>query len=108
MTSPLGAVVRGVSRIAVAGLVAVVRAYQFCISPLLRPSCRFMPTCSEYTIEALKIHGVLRGLALSVWRILRCNPYGGSGYDPVPLQKKDSADCVDYADKAEGNGKERK
>ena len=84
MTSPLGRAVRGVSRIAVAGLVAVVRAYQFVIRPLLGPCCRFEPTCSEYTVEALKVHGVLRGLALSVWRILRCNPYGGHGYDPVP------------------------
>ncbi|WP_084607785.1 membrane protein insertion efficiency factor YidD [Prevotella dentasini] len=48
------------------------------------PSCRFTPTCSEYARQALLKHGPIKGLALAVWRILRCNPWGGSGYDPVP------------------------
>lgn len=58
--------------------------YQKFISPMIPPSCRFTPTCSQYAIEALKKHGPVKGLALAVWRILRCNPWGGSGYDPVP------------------------
>lgn len=65
-------------------LVAPIRFYRAFISPLTPPSCRFTPTCSQYAIEALRKHGPLRGLALAVWRILRCNPWGGSGYDPVP------------------------
>jgi len=58
--------------------------YRNVISPFTPPSCRFTPTCSEYALEALKKHGPFKGLALAVWRILRCNPWGGSGYDPVP------------------------
>lgn len=58
--------------------------YQRCISPFTPPSCRFTPTCSEYAHQALKKHGPIKGLALAIWRILRCNPWGGSGYDPVP------------------------
>ncbi|MCQ2114288.1 MAG: membrane protein insertion efficiency factor YidD [Bacteroidaceae bacterium] len=58
--------------------------YRRCISPLLPPSCRFTPTCSEYALEALRKHGPLKGTLLAIWRILRCNPWGGSGYDPVP------------------------
>lgn len=62
--------------------------YRAAISPLLPPSCRYTPTCSQYTIEALKKHGPLKGLYLSVIRILSCNPWGGSGYDPVPEPKE--------------------
>ena len=58
--------------------------YQTCISPYTPPSCRFTPTCSEYAKQALRKHGPVKGLYLAVWRILRCNPWGGSGYDPVP------------------------
>lgn len=58
--------------------------YQTCISPFTPPSCRFTPTCSEYAKQALRKHGPIKGLYLAVWRILRCNPWGGSGYDPVP------------------------
>lgn len=58
--------------------------YRYCISPLKPPSCRFTPTCSEYTIEAIKKHGPIKGLWLAVKRISRCHPWGGSGYDPVP------------------------
>lgn len=54
------------------------------LSPLLPNACRYTPTCSEYGIEALKKHGVIRGLFYSVKRILSCNPWGGHGYDPVP------------------------
>ena len=61
--------------------------YQHFITPYTPPSCRFTPTCSEYARQALLIHGPVKGLALAVWRILRCNPWGGSGYDPVPPRK---------------------
>jgi putative membrane protein insertion efficiency factor len=65
-------------------LVLPIRFYQLAISPLLGPSCRFTPTCSEYARQALMKHGPIKGLYLAIWRILRCNPWGGSGYDPVP------------------------
>ena len=58
--------------------------YQTCISPFTPPSCRFTPTCSEYAKQALRKHGPIKGLYLAVRRILRCNPWGGWGYDPVP------------------------
>lgn len=58
--------------------------YQKCVSPYTPPSCRFVPTCSEYARQAIVTHGPLKGLLLAVWRLLRCNPWGGSGYDPVP------------------------
>jgi len=68
-------------------LIIPVRFYQFTISPLFPPACRHVPTCSQYTIEALKIHGPIRGLWLSFKRIIRCHPWGTSGYDPVPPPK---------------------
>lgn len=58
--------------------------YRAVISPYLPPSCRFTPTCSEYALEALRRHGPFKGLWLTVRRICRCHPWGGSGYDPVP------------------------
>ncbi len=65
-------------------LILLVRFYQICISPLKPPTCRFTPTCSAYAIEALRKHGPVKGLYLTVKRLLRCHPWGGSGYDPVP------------------------
>lgn len=73
-------------------LISVIRFYRYFISPLLSPNCRYLPTCSEYFIEALKINGVYKGLFLGIKRILRCHPIkilgGKSGYDPVPNLKK--------------------
>jgi len=65
-------------------LIIPVKIYQKLISPMLPPSCRYVPTCSTYAIEALKKHGPIKGLYLAIKRILSCHPWGGSGYDPVP------------------------
>ena len=61
-----------------------IRFYQMCISPLLPPRCRFMPTCSQYAQQAILKYGAVKGGMLAARRILRCHPLGGSGYDPVP------------------------
>ncbi len=66
-------------------LLLPIRFYKACISPLFPPSCRFTPTCSQYAMEAIQIRGPWVGLRLSIKRILRCHPWGGSGYDPVPF-----------------------
>ncbi|MBO7313096.1 MAG: membrane protein insertion efficiency factor YidD [Alistipes sp.] len=73
-----------VKRLLALPFIILVRFYQLCISPLKPPSCRFTPTCSQYAIEALCKHGPIKGLYLTVRRLLRCHPWGGSGYDPVP------------------------
>ncbi|MBD5268068.1 MAG: membrane protein insertion efficiency factor YidD [Bacteroides sp.] len=65
-------------------LILSIRFYQICISPMFPPACRFTPSCSAYAIEAIRVHGALRGSLLAIRRILRCHPWGGSGYDPVP------------------------
>lgn len=61
-----------------------VRAYRALLSPFLQPACRFYPTCSDYTLQALERHGALKGAWLAMRRISRCHPWGGSGLDPVP------------------------
>ncbi len=65
-------------------LLLPIKFYQKCISPLTPPMCRFTPTCSNYAVEAIKKHGPIKGFWLALKRIARCNPWGGSGYDPVP------------------------
>lgn len=65
-------------------LIWLVKGYQRYISPLTPPTCRYSPTCSQYTVEALQKHGLLKGGWLALKRIASCNPWGGSGYDPVP------------------------
>jgi putative membrane protein insertion efficiency factor len=65
-------------------LIFLVRAYQFAISPLLVGGCRFVPSCSEYAVEAIQRHGPWRGTRLTVRRVLRCRPGATGGYDPVP------------------------
>lgn len=62
----------------------LIRGYQLALSPFLASCCRFGPTCSEYALEAVDKHGVLRGAWLAARRLLRCQPWGGSGFDPVP------------------------
>ena len=65
-------------------IVGLIRGYQYFISPLVPPSCRFEPTCSHYAMTALKRHGAVVGLALALWRVLRCNPFCPGGVDDVP------------------------
>ena len=65
-------------------LVLPIRFYRRFLSPLKPRTCRFKPTCSAYAQEAIGVHGVIRGSGLAIWRILRCNPFGGTGYDPIP------------------------
>lgn len=72
-----------ISHTAVRLLILPIKFYQRFISPLTPPACRFTPTCSQYAIEALRKHGPVKGLYLAIRRILRCHPWGGSGYDPV-------------------------
>ncbi|MGO8705727.1 MAG: membrane protein insertion efficiency factor YidD [Candidatus Brocadiia bacterium] len=64
-------------------LIALVRAYQKGLSPLLGPRCRFYPSCSQYMIEAIRTRGAVRGALKGAWRLLRCNPFSPGGYDPV-------------------------
>jgi putative membrane protein insertion efficiency factor len=65
-----------------------IKRYKKFISPLLGKHCKYYPTCSEYAVEAIEIHGVAKGLALAAFRILRCNPWAKGGYDPVPPLKQ--------------------
>ncbi|NCC08753.1 MAG: membrane protein insertion efficiency factor YidD [Clostridia bacterium] len=69
-------------------LIWLIKGYKKFISPLLGHNCRFYPTCSSYAIEALQIHGFFKGSLLAIWRILRCNPFGKPGLDPVPPKGK--------------------
>lgn len=62
----------------------LIRAYQLLVSPLLLPSCRYLPSCSDYAAEAIATHGAPYGTWLALRRLARCHPWGGSGYDPVP------------------------
>ena len=64
-------------------LIKFIKLYKFLISPFIGHSCRYLPTCSEYSIEALKTYGFIKGLSLSLKRIMSCHPWGNSGFDPV-------------------------
>jgi len=76
------------SRRAAVGLgVLPIRLYQWLVSPLLGPRCKYHPTCSAYAVEAVRSFGILRGLVLAGWRLLRCNPWGRGGLDPVESQR---------------------
>ncbi|MBA09664.1 membrane protein insertion efficiency factor YidD [Flavobacteriaceae bacterium] len=72
------------NKIVIAPFLFLIKMYQFLISPFFPSTCRYQPTCSYYTIEALKTHGLIYGGWLGVKRIFSCHPFGGSGYDPVP------------------------
>jgi len=75
-------------KVFIAPFIFLIRFYQIAISPYTPSSCRFSPTCSSYSVEALRTHGLLKGGRLAVKRISKCHPWGGSGYDPVPEKKK--------------------
>ncbi|AQW92354.1 membrane protein insertion efficiency factor YidD [Elizabethkingia anophelis] len=76
------------NKILIFPFVMLIKFYQYAISPWLGKNCRYTPTCSQYTLEALKIHGLFKGGYLGAKRILSCHPWGGSGYDPVPGKHK--------------------
>lgn len=67
-------------------MLALIRAYKYVISPWLTGGCRFVPTCADYTAEAIARHGLMRGGWLGARRLARCQPFGGSGHDPVPVE----------------------
>ena len=75
-------------KIATYPFILLIRFYQAAISPYTPATCRFSPTCSSYSLEALKVHGLLKGGWLSIKRIGKCHPWGSSGYDPVPKKEK--------------------
>ncbi len=68
-------------------LIALIRVYQYLLSPMLGQRCKYYPSCSNYAIEALRVHGVVRGTGLATWRLLRCNPFSNGGVDPVPPRR---------------------
>ena len=78
------------SRFSVRVALLVVRGYQLMLRPMLSGQCRYLPTCSEYAAEAIATHGVLRGGWMGLTRVMRCHPFGGSGFDPVPLDSRRS------------------
>jgi putative membrane protein insertion efficiency factor len=75
-------------------LIGLIRFYQVAISPWTPAACRFTPTCSAYAMESIERHGVRRGVRLTARRVGRCHPWGGSGYDPVPLHDSEVAGTV--------------
>ncbi|WP_417466043.1 membrane protein insertion efficiency factor YidD [Kordiimonas sp.] len=91
----------------------IVKIYQLLISPILGPNCRYQPTCSAYALEAIRLHGGMRGSWLAICRIARCHPWAGFGYDPVPQSGRSLASeaeapcrCAD-AHKSEKAGQDR-
>lgn len=80
----IAAAIHSLKRLPAACLIFVIRLYQILISPLLMPTCRFAPSCSQYAIDAVKSHGVLRGSLLAVRRLGKCHPLHEGGFDPVP------------------------
>lgn len=86
MTSAFRTATRAVTSVPRWIMVAVIKVYQWTISPLLGPRCKYYPSCSNYGLEAVRRHGAVRGFALGVWRVLRCNPWSHGGVDDVPLR----------------------
>ena len=81
-------ILKTIKTIIISILIFLIKIYQWLISPLLKTNCRYLPTCSEYSIESLKKHGIIKGIYLSLKRILNCHPFGDEGFDPVPKNTK--------------------
>ncbi|MFP3938200.1 MAG: membrane protein insertion efficiency factor YidD [Phycisphaerae bacterium] len=84
MNFKAGDIFRVLPRLPRWALILTVQLYRLTLGPVLGGRCRFLPTCSEYAIEALRRHGAVRGTLLTAWRVLRCHPFSKGGYDPVP------------------------
>jgi uncharacterized protein len=86
-TSPGAPFLRTASRLLRAIVSAPIVAYQKAISPALPRRCKYEPTCSRYALDAIRAYGILKGIVLAAWRVLRCNPWSDGGYDPVDAQR---------------------
>src|SRR3989442_15918617 len=75
-------------------LLYLLRGYKWAISPMFLPACRYVPTCSEYAMEAGERRGVMRGIAVATWRVLGCDPFAKGGYDPVVREQNSNAACL--------------
>ena len=75
--------------------ILLIKVYQYVISPILGPRCKYYPSCSSYAIGALQEHGFVRGSGMACWRLLRCNPFSNGGYDPVPPRRCPDHDASD-------------
>lgn len=84
---------RAVAAVPVRGLIFVIELYRTLISPLRLPSCRFMPTCSQYAVDALTEYGLIRGSWLAAVRLAKCGPWHQGGWDPIPERTQGAADC---------------
>ena len=82
----------------------LLRAYKWAISPMFPPSCRYVPTCSEYAMEAVERYGALRGGLMAVWRLLRCHPFAHGGYDPVVNPRPSTSSGQAFSQKARETG----
>lgn len=88
-----------VTEVAKTAVLALLRAYKWAVSPMFLPACRYVPTCSEFAMEAVDRYGVLRGSLMAAWRVLRCHPFAQGGYDPVvKSQESNRAAVVGPAD----------
>lgn len=93
MDTSIGTIGKTVAALPARCVLLLIRAYQLLLSPLLGPRCRFYPSCSQYTLDAIRGHGLLRGGWLGVRRISRCHPLNPGGYDPVPPSRQASCAC---------------
>ena len=85
----------GLSRFAARGMISAIELYRNMISPLRPPSCRFTPTCSQYAVDALRAHGLIRGSWLAMVRLLKCGPWHPGGWDPIPEPRHGDHDHAD-------------
>ncbi|REC96218.1 membrane protein insertion efficiency factor YidD [Kushneria indalinina] len=99
---------RGLQKALARVLIGLVLFYQYVISPLIGPRCRFWPTCSNYAIEAIQLHGAMRGGWLALRRLLRCHPLCAGGVDPVPATRASCKDCKGHDEKVSDHDRSRK